>query len=118
MKKSEFRSLIREEVRKVLNETAKISDFPDFPYLFKKTNPNSKAVKVDLSSDPEFSRKKDINPIFVVAKHVKGTNTYYEVYYQPTDTSNPNFWQSGHQGKEALQSQLLKKIISVAKSNL
>ena len=55
--------------------------------------------------------KKDIKPIFVVAKHIKDNNKYYQVYYQPSDTTNTNYWLSGHQGKDALQQQLLKKLL-------
>ena len=124
MKKSELKQLIKEEVQSALKEsTIEVTPITDFPYLSKK-NPNNKAVKVDLSKD-QINLSKSINPIFVVVKNFDETNNKFNfiVYWQPSDSINPNYWEQGSStykqgGKTQLQSLLIKKLINMAMPKL
>lgn len=126
MKKSELKQIIKEEISKIINETkAIVTPITDFMYLSKK-NPDNKAVKVDLSKDPEINMKKDIKHVFVVTKTIDPSynkGMYYIVYSQPSDTKNPDYWEQAsstyrQSGKHQLQGQIIKKLINIARPYL
>lgn len=120
MKKSELKQLIKEEISNILNTNpAKTTIITDFPYLSKK-NPNNKAIRIELSRD-QIDISKNINPFFVVVKTFDEyyNKFYYTVYYQPSDSTNKDYWEQGsstyrQNGKGQLQSQLIRKLINIA----
>jgi hypothetical protein len=126
MKKSELQQLIKEEIKNIFNENkAVVTPITDFPYLSNK-NADNKAVKVDLSDDPEIKMKRGIEHTFVVAKTLDdATNkTYYVVYYQQAGKTGTWDWIQGsattprQSGKYQLQGQIIKKIINIARPYL